>query len=47
VAPGGAHAYVACNARDEIAVVAIESGVVVRRLATGAGPDGLAWSRID
>jgi DNA-binding beta-propeller fold protein YncE len=47
VAPGGAHAYVACNARDEIAVVAIESGVVVRRLATGAGPDGMAWSRID
>ncbi len=46
VAPDGDHAYVACNARNEIAVVELDSGRVLRRLTTGAGPDGLAWSRV-
>ncbi len=37
--------YVSCSGLDHVAVVDPDRGAVVRRIATGAGPDGLAWAR--
>lgn len=43
IAPDGACAYVAVNGDNIVAVVDLKSFAVVDRLATGAGPDGMAF----
>lgn len=44
VEPSGRLAFVACSQADLVAVVDLEQLAVVRRIATGRQPDGLAWS---
>jgi YVTN family beta-propeller protein len=41
--PDGRHAYVAATSADAVAVVDLEAGAVVRLIAVGREPDGLAW----
>jgi YVTN family beta-propeller protein len=43
-APGG-RAYVAVSAKDKIVAIDLEKLEVVGQLATGKGPDGLAWAQ--
>lgn len=44
MAPDGRRAWVALNAAGVLAEVALPEGRVVRRLAAGAGPDGMAYA---
>jgi YVTN family beta-propeller protein len=44
--PDGKLVYVANRGLDHVAVIDVASWEVVRRLPTGAGPDGMAYSRI-
>lgn len=44
VAPDGAHAYVAVNGDNYVAIVDLKSLSEVGRIATGTGPDGMAWA---
>ena len=44
--PDGQYAYVANRGLNHIAVVDLKSWEVVKRIQTGAGPDGMAWSRL-
>jgi YVTN family beta-propeller protein len=44
VAPDGARAYVAVSPDDSVAVVDLETLSVAGRVATGKGPDGMAWA---
>lgn len=41
--PDGRHVYVAAASADAVAVVDLEAGEVVRLIAVGKEPDGLAW----
>jgi YVTN family beta-propeller protein len=41
--PDGRHVYVAAASADAVAVVDLEAGAVVRLIAVGREPDGLAW----
>ncbi|MBK8097522.1 MAG: beta-propeller fold lactonase family protein [Planctomycetes bacterium] len=46
VQPDSAMAYVACIRGEFLAVVDLRNWQVIDRIATGQGPDGLAWSRL-
>ena len=46
VGPDGKFAYVANRGQKNIAVIDVTSWEIVRRLPTGPGPDGMAFSRI-
>ena len=41
--PDGRHAYVAATSADVVAVLDLDAGAVVRLIAVGHEPDGLAW----
>lgn len=41
----GERAYVTCDASDVVVEIDLPAARVRRRLATGAGPDGIAWVR--
>ncbi len=43
IEPAGARAYVALPAKNEVVVIDLKSLEVTDRLATGRGPDGMAW----
>jgi DNA-binding beta-propeller fold protein YncE len=43
VTPDGTRAFVAVSPRNRLAVVDLKSLTVVHEIATGKGPDGLAW----
>jgi YVTN family beta-propeller protein len=43
IVPDGSRAYVAVSGDDRLAVVDLESFQVVGTVATGSGPDGMAW----
>jgi YVTN family beta-propeller protein len=45
MAPDGSRALVAVNGDDHIAVVDLETLTVTSTIATGDGPDGMAWGR--
>jgi DNA-binding beta-propeller fold protein YncE len=45
VVPDGSRAYIAVSARDEVVSVDLKKLEVVGKLATGRGPDGLAWTQ--
>jgi YVTN family beta-propeller protein len=45
IPPRSAVAYVAVNGDNHVAVVDLKTWTVTTRLHTGAGPDGLAWTR--
>jgi YVTN family beta-propeller protein len=42
--PDGRHVYVAASSADAVAVVDLDYGAVVRLIAVGREPDGLAWA---
>jgi YVTN family beta-propeller protein len=44
VAPDGSRAYVAVSPDDQVAVVDLQTLSVTGRIATGKGPDGMAWA---
>jgi len=44
IAPNGSGAYVAVSPDSNIAVVDLKTFSVTGRIATGKGPDGLAWA---
>ena len=44
VAPDGARAFVAVNGDNHVAVIDLKTWAVVKTLATGIGPDGMAWA---
>lgn len=44
IAPDGEHAYIAVSADNYIAVVDLKTLTVTGRIATGNGPDGMAWA---
>ena len=43
VEPTGAHAFVAVNGENYIAVVDLKTLAVTKRVEPGRGPDGMAW----
>ena len=43
VTPDGTRAYVAVAGDNEVAVIDLKTAKVVDRIATGIGPDGMAW----
>jgi YVTN family beta-propeller protein len=45
VQPDGAKAYVALSGENAVAVVDLKSLEVTAKIATGNGPDGLAWAQ--
>jgi DNA-binding beta-propeller fold protein YncE len=45
IVPDGSHAYVAVAARDEVVALDLKNLAVTGKLATGKGPDGLAWAQ--
>lgn len=44
VEPGGSYAFVACTAAKRISVIDLSTWGVSAAIATGAGPDGMAWA---
>jgi YVTN family beta-propeller protein len=44
IAPDGAHAYVAVAGEKAVAVLDLKTLEVTARIATGNGPDGMAWA---
>jgi YVTN family beta-propeller protein len=44
IPPGGAHAYVAVNGDNHVAVVDLKTWQVTKKITTGTGPDGMAWA---
>jgi YVTN family beta-propeller protein len=44
IPPGGARAFVAVNGDNHVAVVDLKTWQVTRKIATGVGPDGMAWA---
>jgi YVTN family beta-propeller protein len=44
IVPDGSVAYVAVSADNNVAVVDLKTLSVTGRIATGKGPDGLAWA---
>src|SRR5207302_11017529 len=45
IPPRGAHAFVAVNGDDNVAMIDLKTWQVTKRISAGAGPDGLAWGR--
>src|SRR5712672_662490 len=45
VLPDGSRAYIAVSAKDELAAVDLHKLEITGKLATGKGPDGLAWAQ--
>jgi len=45
VQPGGAAAYVSCDASQQVAVLDLKDWLVEKLIPTGRGTDGLAWAR--
>jgi YVTN family beta-propeller protein len=45
VSPDGARLYVVCDGSDEMAVVEVQSGKLIKRVAVGRVPKGIALSR--
>lgn len=45
VQPDGTAAYVACDASRQVAVIDVKAQRVTKLIETGAGTDGLAWTR--
>ena len=45
IPPPGAHAFVAVNGDDNVAMIDLKTWQVTKRISAGAGPDGLAWVR--
>jgi len=43
IAPDGSRAFVAVNGDNNVAVIDLKTWNVLSRIATGRGPDGLAW----
>ena len=43
VAPGGTRAYVAVTGEDRVVAIDLQTLEVVQTIATGGGPDGMAW----
>jgi YVTN family beta-propeller protein len=43
IPPSGGHAYVAVNGDNHVAVVDLKTWQVTKKIATGKGPDGMAW----
>jgi YVTN family beta-propeller protein len=43
IAPDGRRAYAAVTGEDRIAVIDLQKMEVVQTIATGNGPDGMAW----
>jgi YVTN family beta-propeller protein len=44
IPPGGSRAFVAVNGDNHVAVVDLKTWQVTRKIATGVGPDGMAWA---
>jgi YVTN family beta-propeller protein len=44
IPPGGTQAYVAVNGDNFVAVVDLKSWQVTKKISTGTGPDGMAWT---
>ena len=44
--PNGARAFVAVGAANSVAVIDLKGLKIIRRLATGPAPDGLAWAEL-
>ena len=44
--PNGARAFVAVGAANSVAVIDLKDLKIIRRLATGPAPDGLAWAEL-
>jgi YVTN family beta-propeller protein len=44
IIPGGARAYVAVSGKDKVAIVDLKKLGIEGYIATGKGPDGLAWA---
>jgi YVTN family beta-propeller protein len=44
IVPDGSRAYIAVSAKDEVAVVDLKKLEIAGHVATGKGPDGLAWA---
>jgi YVTN family beta-propeller protein len=45
VVPDGSRAYIAVSARDEVVALDLNKLEIAGKLATGKGPDGLAWAQ--
>src|SRR6267154_3314205 len=45
VLPDGSRAYIAVSAKDEVVAVDLQKLEIAGKLATGKGPDGLAWAQ--
>ena len=45
IVPDGSRAYVAVSAKDKVAVVDLKDLGITGYIATGKGPDGLAWAQ--
>ena len=45
IEPDGSRAYIAVSAKDEVAVVDLKKLEIAGHIATGKGPDGLAWAQ--
>jgi YVTN family beta-propeller protein len=45
IAPGGEQAFVAVSGENRLAVIDLKTLTVARTIATGNGPDGMAWVR--
>ena len=44
IPPAGGVAYVAVNGDNFIAVVDLKTWQVTKKITTGTGPDGMAWT---
>ena len=44
--PNGTRAFVAVGAANSVAVIDLKDLKIIRRLATGPAPDGLAWAEL-
>jgi YVTN family beta-propeller protein len=44
IPPGGSRAFVAVNGDNHVAVVDLKTWQVIKKIATGVGPDGMAWA---
>jgi YVTN family beta-propeller protein len=45
IPPGGSRAYIAVSSKDKVVVLDLKTLEVTGEVATGKGPDGLAWAR--
>ena len=44
VEPGGRRAYVACGPDNNVAIVDLQSLVILGHIEAGGEPDGMAWA---